>query len=319
MRVSDLIRAGGDLQQKGYKLEAEIIRFIVIDEKRREAIRLPIDLAAIGNGDVSKDIPVEPFDTLTLKQVVDWRDVITVEVVGEVNYPGAYVAKPGDLLSDLIERAGGFGTRAYPRAAVFVREELRVKEQRQLDQMRERLREELASMQLTIAQEDPKVQEAYGSAQDILGQLETTRAVGRLVIDLEAIINGVSEDVILQNGDRLMVPDRPQEVTVIGEVYHPTSHLFTKDQSRNEYIKRSGGFTVKADKKRIYVVKANGEVMAPSGGWFGSGQQPIEVGDTIVVPLDVDRIRPLYLWTSVAQIVYQTALAIAAFNSVGVF
>ncbi len=319
MRVSDLVRAGGDLQQKGYKLEAELIRFMVMDEKRRDAIRIPIDLAAVNKGDISKDIPVESFDTLTLKQVVDWRDVISVEVIGEVNYPGAYVAKPGDTLSELIERAGGFGVRAYPGAAVFVREELRVKEQRQLDQMRDRLREDLAAMELKIAQEDPKVQEAYGSAQDVLGQLETTKAVGRLVIDLESIINGVSEDVVLKDGDRLFVPNRPQEVTVIGEVYHPTSHLFTSALSRDEYIKRSGGFTVKADKDRIYVVKANGQVIAPGGGWFGSGQQPIDVGDTIVVPLDVDRVRPLYFWTSIAQIVYQSALAVAAFNSVGVF
>ena len=48
-------------------------------------------------------------------------------------------------------------------------------------------------------------------------------------------------------------------------------------------------------------------------------ERPIQVGDTIVVPLDADRIRPLHLWTSVAQIVYQSALAIAAFNSIGAF
>ena len=319
MRVSDLIRAGGNLQQKGNKLEAELLRFIVIDEKQRESIRMPIDLAAIASGDTEKNILIEPFDTVTVKQVIDWRDVISVEVVGEVNYPGTYVAKLGDTLSELIDRVGGFSKRAFPRGAVLVREDLRVKEQRQLDQLRDRLRSDLASIQLQKAQEDPKIQEALGSMQGVLGQLESTKAVGRLVIDLESIVSGVTEDVTLQDGDRLFIPDKPQEVTVIGEVYYPTSHLFSSKYKRNDYIARSGGYTVKADKSRIYVVKANGEVIAPSGGWFGSGQQPIDVGDTIVVPLDAERVRPLYLWTSVSQIIYQAALAAAAFNAVGAF
>lgn len=128
------------------------------------------------------------------------------------------------------------------------------------------------------------------------------------------------EDVILQGGDKLFVPATPQEVTVLGEVHYPTSHLFQSDLSRDTYIKRSGGLTYKADHRRMYVVRANGEVLASSGsGWFGGGQQTIKVGDTIVVPLDADRIRPLAYWTSVSQVIYQLALSAAAFNAVGVF
>lgn len=76
----------------------------------------------------------------------------------------------------------------------------------------------------------------------------------------------------------------------------------------------SGGLTRRADKKLIYVVRASGAVVTGSRSrWFGrAGNTEIKAGDTIVVPLETDRIRPLTLWTNVMQIVYQAAIAVAA-------
>jgi len=124
---------------------------------------------------------------------------------------------------------------------------------------------------------------------------------------------------VLKDKDELVIPSTMQEVTVIGEVFHPTSHLYQNGLSRDDYINQSGGATKKADEKRIYVVRANGAVMAgTSSAWFGRGPESIKPGDTIVVPMDVERLRPLTLWTSISQIVYQFGLAIAAWNTVGV-
>ena len=120
---------------------------------------------------------------------------------------------------------------------------------------------------------------------------------------------------MLRNGDRLRVPKRAQEVTVIGEVQNPTSHLFDPALSRDDYLGLSGGPNQKADDRRIYVVRANGSVETGGGSrWFREegGMQP---GDTIVVPLDAERIRPLTLWTAVSTIVYNIAIAVAAVNS----
>jgi polysaccharide biosynthesis/export protein len=103
---------------------------------------------------------------------------------------------------------------------------------------------------------------------------------------------------------------------VLGEVNFPTSHHYRDNFNRKDYLNRSGGLTAKADEDRIYIVRANGEVVV-RGGWFGGPD--IRPGDTIVVPLDVDRIKPLELFTSVTQIIYQLALAAAAFNAVGAF
>jgi len=322
MTVSELLRAGGNLNQQAYRLEAEMIRYQVIENKVRETHRLPLDLAAIIKGDTANDRELRPFDTVNIKQVAEWWDREAVEIRGEVMFPGRYVVEKGESLSELIERVGGFTERAFLEGTILVREDLRAKEQEQLDRLRERLKGDLASISLQQMQEDSKKQEALAMAQGLLTQLEGTKAVGRLVIDLEAIVNGVKTDIVLQDKDRIFIPDKPQEVTVLGEVNYPTSHVFDEKLSRDDYINHSGGMTYKADKKRVYVVKANGQVMSPKAtttNWFGKSPKDIQVGDTIVVPLDADRIRPLFLWSSVAQIVYQSALAIAAFNSVGAF
>jgi len=322
MTVSELLRAGGNLTQQAYRLEAEMIRYQVIENKVRETNRLPLDLAAIMKGDATHDLELRPFDTVNIKQLAEWWDREAVEIRGEVMFPGYYVVQKGETLSELIERVGGFTERAFLEGAILVREDLRAKEQEQLDRLRDRLKGDLASISLQQMQEDSKKQEAVSLAQGLLAQLESTKAVGRLVIDLEGIVAGVKTDLVLQDKDRILIPDKPQEVTVLGEVNYPTSHVFDEKLSRDDYINHSGGMTYKADKKRVYVVKANGQVMSPkatTSSWFGKKAKDIHVGDTIVVPLDADRIRPLFLWSSVAQIVYQSALAIAAFNSVGAF
>lgn len=319
MRVADLVRAGGGLGQQAYTLDAELVRYDVIDGRVREVTRQAVNLTAITSGDATHNIELRPFDVLNVKQIPEWRVQQIVNIVGEVKFPGEYVTQRDETLRQVIERAGGFSSRAFKEGAIFTREDLRVKEQVQLDQLRDKLKADLAAISLQQSQEKPESQQAATMAQGLLAQLETAKALGRLVIDLPAIMTGNLEDVILQNGDKLIVPATPQEVTVLGEVHYPTSHLYQSDLSQDEYIKRSGGQTYKADRDRMYVVRANGEVRTAGGGWFGGSRQAINVGDTIVVPLDADRIRPLVLWTSVTQILYQLALSAAAFNAVGVF
>jgi polysaccharide biosynthesis/export protein len=111
----------------------------------------------------------------------------------------------------------------------------------------------------------------------------------------------------------LIVPKKTQEITVIGEVQSPTSHVLQPGLTRDDYIAKSGGVTQKADRKRIYVVRANGSVISNERKWFGGGDvADMRPGDTIVVPLDAERIRPLPLWTAVSTIIYNLAIAATA-------
>ena len=126
-------------------------------------------------------------------------------------------------------------------------------------------------------------------------------------------------DVTLQDGDRLYIPPLTQEVTVTGEVFYPTSHLYRKSTDRKQYVEMSGGVTRKADKKHIYVVRADGSVDT-GGGWFSaSDKHDIQPGDTIVVPLDVDLVRPIARFASISKIIFQLAAAAVGAKAIGLY
>ena len=102
----------------------------------------------------------------------------------------------------------------------------------------------------------------------------------------------------------------------MGEIQHPSAHLFNRRLDIAEYIELSGGTNRYADKKRIYIVRADGSVTLPKkSGWFRHRRALIEPGDTIVVPLDVGRRRALTVWGEASAIIYQLALGAAAVNS----
>ena len=122
---------------------------------------------------------------------------------------------------------------------------------------------------------------------------------------------------MLREGDQLIIPKQKQEVTVIGEVQNTTSHFYRENLTRDDYIGLSGGTTRKADRGRIYIVRADGSVVSSeSSGWFRrSGQVAMRPGDTVVVPLDTERMPALPLWQAVTGILYNLAIAAAAVNS----
>ena len=106
-------------------------------------------------------------------------------------------------------------------------------------------------------------------------------------------------------------------MTVIGEIQDPTSHLYNPNLSRDDYIRLSGGLTAQADRKRVYVVRADGSVVANEGSrWFSRGSNiQIQPGDTIVVPINAEQMLPLPFWQAVTGIMYNVAIAAAAVHA----
>jgi len=320
MRISDLVRAGGGLDDAAFTSTAELTRFRVIGAERQTET-IEIDLAAALAGDAAANLPLQAFDVLLVKETPEWREQEAVLIEGEVRFPGTYPIKRGESLRSVIERAGGLTSLASARAAIFVRESLREREQLQMDRLADRLQTDLATAALQSANAN---QVGAGTAltvgQSLLAQLRTAKAVGRLVIDLPAAIAaapGSEADIVLRGGDRLIVPKARQEVTVMGEVQNSTSHFYRTGLTRNDYIDLSGGVTRKADDGQIYVVRADGSVVASaSNRWFSRGSQvKMEAGDTVVVPLDTERLPALPLWQAVTQILYNVAISVAAINS----
>lgn len=329
MRISDLLRAANGLKESAYTLAAELTHYAIIDGQYQKIAHVPVELAKVLAGDPGADLILQPYDHLTIKQLPAWGEREKVEILGEVRFPGVYPISRGETLSSVLQRAGGVTNEAFLDGAVLTREELRIKEQQQLDQLASRLESDIAAASVARSAElDAKEQQSLTLAKEMLTTLRNTKAQGRLVIDFPSVVdatdreNKIDGDVVIKNQDKIYIPSVKQEVSVLGEVFYPTSHLYRGDLARRDYINLSGGMTRRADSSLIYVVRANGSVISAKAGrgWFsGSGAQTIKPGDTIVVPVDVERVRPIALWTSVSQIVYQLALAAASANAVGIF
>jgi polysaccharide export outer membrane protein len=321
MRVSDLLRAGANLGDSAYGLTAELTRYRIRENSAREVELIEVDLQGVLAGDPLADIELRPFDFLNVQEISLWRAQATVELQGEVRFPGTYPIEPGETLSSVIARAGGLTEFAFPRGSIFLREELKEREREQLDRLAARLETDLATMSLQAARFDTQAAQSASVGQSILQQISGLEPVGRLVIDLEAVLDpatSAESDVILKDMDVLIVPEFTQEVTVLGEVQYPTSHIFQAGASRDDYIDLSGGLTSNADKKRIYIVRASGAVSAGSGSskWFRRSEgREVRPGDTVVVPLDVDRMPRLVLWQNATSILFNLAVAAAAVGS----
>jgi polysaccharide biosynthesis/export protein len=318
MTVRDLVRAGGGLSDSAFGGTAELTRFEVVDGETRRAQLIQVDLAAALRGDPAANVALKPFDSLSIKQVEAWTEGGTITLLGQVKFPGAYSIRPGETLKSIVLRAGGLTKFAFAEGGVFTRTELREREQKELDMLAARMQNDIAfvALQGSVANQQAAAS-AVSIGETLLAQLRQAKAVGRLVIDLPHILHsppGSPYDVVVRDGDQLIVPKFQQEVTVIGEVQTVTSHLYRAGLSRDAYIQMSGGMTVRADHSRIYIVRADGSVTGGSGsGWFRrSGSVSIEPGDTIVVPLNAEHLPPLPLWQAVSQILYNVAIAVLA-------
>jgi polysaccharide biosynthesis/export protein len=322
MRVRDLIRAGGSLEASAYAGIAELTRYRVVNGDIRRTQLVEVDLTAVLRGDAAANILLEPFDSLSIKQVPEWGNQESVTLTGEVRFPGRYSVQRGETLKAIIDRAGGLTELAFPEGSVFTRAELKEREQKQLDMFAVRLQSDLSTLALQgVAANQASAGNAITVGQSLLSQIRASKATGRLVIDLPQIMRdkvGSSADVILRDGDRLIVPKFQQEVTVIGEVQTATSHLYRPGLSRDDYIRQSGGVTRRADGERISVVRADGSVISKDGSrWFSRSNVEIRPGDTIVVPLDTERMPALPFWQAVTSIIYNLAISAAAVNSFG--
>ena len=313
MTVTQLIAAAGGLSEEAYTQVVELSRYDFSNIEKTVSDHFSITLSDAFK-DPQKDPQLSPYDSISVRSIPEFRENLSLEIRGEVRFPGAYTFKRGETLAQVIARAGGVTELAHLSAAVFTRKDLRDQEAKQLAGLRQRLRSEIAASGLEKANEG-KSGGADSSAR-ILEQLDATEALGRLVIDLGAIVDGSMDDVSLKDGDLLVIPEYRQEISVLGEVQHSSAHLFNSRLDITNYIELSGGINHRGDKKRIYVVKADGSVVLPKrSGWFKHRRASIAPGDTIIVPLDVDRRRALTIWGEASAIIYQLALGAAAINS----
>ncbi|RUO65923.1 protein involved in polysaccharide export, contains SLBB domain of the beta-grasp fold [Pseudidiomarina planktonica] len=307
----DAIAAAGGLKESAYLARAEITRTLLSDG---EAVTdyVPFELGKVLSGETQ--MLLNGRDRVNILSIPDWQNTLQVRLEGEVRFPGTYTIRRGETLKTLLERAGGLTDYAFERGAVFTRADLRETEQRQLEGLAQQLRREIASNVIT----DTGGNFAYGELNQLLRDLTNIEAIGRLVVDLDAIMANGSRDADLQlkDGDRLFVPTSQNTVSIIGEVQLASSYRYDGTLSLDDYIERAGGLRQKADDSRVYIVKADGSISVPDrSGWFNFKRTSVEPGDTIVVPLDTQYVNNIEVWSTATQIMYQVGVALAAVSS----
>ncbi len=312
-RVADLVAAAGGLTESAYVVRAEVTRNQVVDYTAQQN-SLSFNLASALTGDEKDNLLLTSKDRLNIHQIPAWSENNVVELRGEFVFPGKYTVRRGESLADLIKKAGGFTKFAHQEGSVFTRKQLREIEQQNLLKLTADLRIEMASKSMT----DQNYSQSYAEVQRMLADMANVQPVGRLVLDLPKVVNDPSYDVLLEGGDVLYVPTLKNSVNVVGQVQVTSSHIFDENLSAEDYLAQSGGSKKRADEGRIYIISANGSIkMMDSGNWFTSDAgDNLKPGDTIVVPLDAEYMNNLELWTSVTQIIYNSAVAIAAISGI---
>ncbi|MDO8739480.1 SLBB domain-containing protein, partial [Candidatus Deferrimicrobium sp.] len=325
MRLSDLLFKAGGFKESGYTREAELIRREVTPRgdlvKTQTLIVYPDKVL---RGEAAADIPLKEYDLLVVRQIPDWAEKIVVTLTGEVQFPGAYAARKGERLSSVITRAGGFTKDAYLKAALFSRASTQRTQQEAIDKLIDDLEMEVAQkgQQVSGALDKEDVEankELLIARRALIAQLKKTRAKGRVIIYLAANgkVEGTLGDVLLEDGDRLDVPKKMNVVNVVGRVYNPTGIVF--DPARDSvgyYLRMVGGPTESADRKHIFLLKADGSVVTretAGAGFFAFGDRGlmsarVEPGDSILVPEKLVQVRFMKDVKDITQILYQIAV-----------
>ncbi|MGH9573827.1 MAG: SLBB domain-containing protein [Candidatus Acidiferrales bacterium] len=293
MTIADLIRAGGGLTPSANKESADLTRYSYSPNGKLEVQHETLSISAALSGDPASNVSIHNGDVLTIRELPGWSDVgASITLKGEVNNQGTYGIRPGERLSSVIDRAGGFATNAYVYGAILQRVQVRELEAKQQDELITRVREQQTQIEL-LPEIDLKAKVAKQTAvlqfQHTIDELAANPPLGRVAIRISNQIarwKDTSADIELRNGDTLTIPNRPGYVMVTGQVYDAMAVSYRPERSAKWYLSQSGGPTALANKRGIFVVRADGSIISGKTSLLtgDSLDAPLQPGDTIVVP-----------------------------------
>jgi protein involved in polysaccharide export with SLBB domain len=293
MTIADLIRVGGGLKPSADTELADLTHYQWQKQGELSGQHQPIAISAVLSGDPNANLPLSNGDVVTIRQLPGWNDIgASISVKGEVKHPGTYGIRPGERLSSVLQRAGGFQSDAYVYGAVLERVQVRDLESKGQIQMILRVKDLQSNLEL-LPEGDPRQKQAKMMAlqqyQATLTQLSSNFPVGRVTMRISPDINrwkNTVADLEVRTGDTLVIPKRPSFVLVTGQVFNPTAVSYRPGKSAKWYLSQSGGPTKVADKKSIFVIRADGSVIgAKESLWSGTSlSASLQPGDTVVVP-----------------------------------
>jgi protein involved in polysaccharide export with SLBB domain len=333
MTVRDLLILAGNPKLTAYMKNADITRI----KKAGESVTsysININLEEALKDNPQHNIKLDQFDELTVRKIPNWAEETEryVTLKGEFRFPGKYQIFKGEKLSSVIERAGGFTDKAYLRAAKFTRVSVQELQQKRMDEMIAKAEQEIVTKQARVASVSSSQEEldatksALEGLQRSVGLLKTVKAEGRLVIHMSNLnkFKGTPYDVELLGGDILDIPQKPNAINVLGQVYNPTSIIPTGDADVAFYLAKAGGPTREAEEDDIYVVRVDGTVLSRQqvsfiSGLFSTGFMStiLGPGDTIIVPQNFEKIAWMRELKDITSILANVALTAGVMVAAG--
>jgi protein involved in polysaccharide export with SLBB domain len=288
MSAADLVRLAGGFKRSAYTEQADLTSYMVEHGEKIIGDHRTVQIASALAGEPDTDVRLHDGDVLTIRQLSGWNDLgATIAVQGEVVHPGTYGIQEGERLSSILARAGGFRADAYPYGAVFQRVQIRDLEEKGRAQLIRQVQTEGAGLK---AVDDPFSRESSALQwRSTLEKLQNTPPPGRMVIHISGDVKrwaNTPADVQVRAGDVIYIPRKPTFVMVDGAVYNPTAVTFKPGKNAGWYLGQAGGPTTMANKKAIFVVRADGTVVGGKGGMFSGGavDAALRPGDIVVVP-----------------------------------
>jgi polysaccharide export outer membrane protein len=293
MTAAELVKLAGGFMRSADTNEVELTSYDDSSEKTNLSKNRTIQIADAMAGNAEADIRLHDGDVLSVREQPGWDDrgaFITIK--GEVVHPGSFGIHEGERLSEVLKRAGGFRQDAYIYGAILERKEVRDVEDKDRADLIARVQQEGVELK-SLPETDPDQKIAKTAAllqwQAALEKLQSTPPPGRLVVHITGKIKDWQNgqwDVRLRPHDVLVIPHIPDYVMVNGAVYNQTAVTYRSSKNAAWYLQQAGGPTNMADKKAIFVVRADGSVAGGKSGLFNGGALDAEVrpGDMVVVP-----------------------------------
>jgi protein involved in polysaccharide export with SLBB domain len=296
MTAAQLVRMAGGFKRDALVEVADLTSYNAVNGEGVVGSLATVRIgAAVSGADAQADVALKPGDTLMIHQMTGWNEIgQSVTIEGQVKFPGSYGFEDGERLSSVLKRAGGLLPNAYPMGAVLVRDQVRELEQKSRDELIRQIETSSAAARLsptlTGANAGAALETIKAQQDQVISELKNHPPAGRMVIHITADIDqwaGTAADIELRRGDVVTIPKRPGFVLVTGQVYNATALAYTPNKTAGWYLGQAGGANATADRKEIFVIRANGSVIGRrSDAWFESDvlATRLNPGDVVVVP-----------------------------------
>ncbi len=295
MSVYDLISLAGGFRKDAITDSVEVVSGI---NKENTVLKTRwVDIKE------AKSLILEPNDIVFVRRIRDFAKVNYVKIFGEVQFPGMYALTENEEFSNLLARCGGFTKNAQIKSTQIFRQEVKEKQARKIKELRDELNNKLQLQMILSGNKD------LANALNI-AKFDSIEASGRVILDIDD--KGNHEEFFFQDRDSIFVPTQSRTILVMGEVYQQTAITYNaKNRKVGYYLDKVGGITSSADKKNIYVIKSNGELIKEKGWFDNIRSYSLEPGDMIYVPYDYNRIDFFQLTKDITTILYQLSLSAA--------